>query len=146
MRNLNSTISCKVTKKCWRILECFSFKEIYWYQQLYRAWVSIIHIIIQPRKHIQLFLHMIQYSEIQKFPHDWLDIIVVIQMFGIQKITTLNFQYFDHICAVTSFYYLCKSFVCTNKLPTTTTKKTQPSGHEIKTYLLLVNYYRTTHP
>lgn len=91
-----------------------------------------------------LCLHMIQYSESQKFPHDRMDITMFTQMFKIQEITTLHFHYFDHICAVSYFILLSPQIFCLYKQ--VSNKKTQPSGHEIKAYLSLVNYYRTTYP
>lgn len=52
--------------------------------------------------------------------------------------------FWSHLCS-----QLPHSIISVNLLSLQTSyqqKKTQPSGHEIKTYLLLVNYYRTTYP
>lgn len=125
-----------------------SSQPIYGYWQANRGWAGITDSLKKPWKHTHsLHSLMLWYLGTQKLPHDWMDARISPQMFGRWKITTLNFHYCDHICAVSQLPHsiLCKSFVSTNKFPTPTTE-TQPLGHEIKAYWSLVNYYRTTNP
>lgn len=53
-----------------------------------------------------------------------MDITGFIQMFKIQEITTLNFHYFDHICAVSYFILLAPQIFCLYKQVTNKKKDT----------------------